>query len=60
MQRKKLIILLILGVFIMTSGFGCKQNIVNKEQFKPITLEYWGVWETPEQMQGIINAYQQD
>ncbi len=59
MQRQKLIILLILGVFIMTSGFGCKQNIVNKEQFKPITLEYWGVWETPEQMQGIINAYQQ-
>lgn len=58
MKKNKLIILLALGVFLMTSGFGCKQNIVNKESFKPITLEYWGVWDTPEQMSAIIKAYQ--
>jgi len=31
---------------------------VNKEEFKPISLEYWGVWDTPEVMASTINAYQ--
>lgn len=42
----------------MTTGFGCKQSITNKEEFKPISLEYWGVWDTPGQMASVINAYQ--
>lgn len=58
MKKKKFIFLFILGIFMMTSGFGCKQNIINQEKFKPITLEYWGVWDTPEQMSSIIKAYQ--
>ncbi|MCB9803094.1 extracellular solute-binding protein [Candidatus Nomurabacteria bacterium] len=58
MKRLRFSILIILAIFIITTGFGCKQNIINQAQFEPVALEYWGVWDTPEQMQKIIDAYQ--
>ena len=57
MVKVRFLIIILLAVFLVTTGFGCKQNIINKEKFQPITLQYWGVWDTPEQMQSIIKAY---
>ena len=58
MKPKKIFTLVLLSTLVFSAGFGCKQNVLNKEQFKPITLEYWGVWDTPEQMSKVISAYQ--
>jgi ABC-type glycerol-3-phosphate transport system substrate-binding protein len=58
MRKLQFSILILLAVFVITAGFGCKKNIINQKKFEPITLEYWGVWDTPEQMAGIIQAYQ--
>lgn len=58
MKPNKIFILVLLSTLVFSAGFGCKQNVLNKEQFKPITLEYWGVWDTPEQMSKVISAYQ--
>jgi len=46
MGKKKIFTLLILAVFIISSGFGCKWNPFSKEKelYNNITLEYWGVW----------------
>ncbi len=58
MKPNKIFTLVLLSTLVFSAGFGCKQNVLNKEQFKPITLEYWGVWDTPEQMSKVISAYQ--
>ena len=58
MKPNKIFILVLLSTLVFSAGFGCKQNVLNKDQFKPITLEYWGVWDTPEQMSKVITAYQ--
>src|SRR3989339_1187542 len=58
MKPNKIFIVVLLSTLVFSAGFGCKQNVLNKEQFKPITLEYWGVWDTPEQMSKVISAYQ--
>lgn len=58
MKPNKIFTLVLLSTLVFSAGFGCKQNVLNKEQFKPITLEYWGVWDTPEQMSKVIAAYQ--
>ena len=58
MDKLKFLVIILLAVFLVTTGFGCKQNIINKDKFEPITLQYWGVWDTPEQMASIIEAYQ--
>jgi len=60
MGRLKIITLCLLGVFIISSGFACKWNPFQKEQasYKPVTLEYWGVWDTPEQLKELINTYE--
>jgi ABC-type glycerol-3-phosphate transport system substrate-binding protein len=57
MRKLRLSAILLLAVFLITTGFGCKQNIINKDKFQPITLQYWGVWDTPEQMASVISAY---
>lgn len=45
MNKKKGIIFL-LGIFIVTSGFGCKtQDATVTAGLKPITLTYWRVWD---------------
>ncbi len=58
MKPNKIFTLVLLSTLVFSAGFGCKQNVLNKDQFKPITLEYWGVWDTPEQMSKVISAYQ--
>ncbi len=57
---KKLIILLVIFVFITTSGFGCK--LVDKETknaMEKITLNYWSVWDGPDAFKEIIANYNQ-
>lgn len=57
-MRKKLIVLMLLGVFIVSSGFGCK--IANKqtvEASKPITLTYWRVFDDSDAFGEIITKY---
>jgi multiple sugar transport system substrate-binding protein len=51
---------LFIFIFLITSGFGCK--MVDKEvqeAMKPITLEYWRVWDGPDAFEEIITAYNQ-
>ncbi len=57
--RKKLSVLALLCLFILTSGFGCKLvNTEVQEAMKPITLNYWRVWDGPDAFEDIIAAYQ--
>jgi len=58
MNRNKVFTLLILFVFIITSGFACQWSITKPKEFKPITLEYWGVWDTPSQLKSLIDSYE--
>lgn len=60
-MKNKKYLLIILAVFLMTSGFSCKifsknnipQNLTNK-----INLNYWGVWEENADLEPIINDFQ--
>jgi multiple sugar transport system substrate-binding protein len=59
-MKKKILTLALLFIFLLTSGFGCK--LVNKqtqEAMKPITLNYWRVWDGPDAFEEIFNAYKQ-
>ncbi|HLD28369.1 MAG TPA: extracellular solute-binding protein [Patescibacteria group bacterium] len=58
-QKKiKILCLLLIGVFLITSGFGCKSPTGElKEYLKPITLEYWRVWDDDDAFEEIITAY---
>lgn len=59
MRRYKIITLLLIGVFVITSGFGCKGLSCNiSPESRPVALTYWGVWDTPEQLGALINEYQ--
>ncbi len=58
-MKTKLFALSLLLVFIATAGFGCKtvsQDVQQKMQ--PVTLNYWRVWDGPDDFQDIISAYQ--
>lgn len=58
-KRSSLKILLLLIVLLMSTGLRCKcvsQDVRN--QLKPITLEYWGVWNESKNLEPIIAAYQ--
>ncbi len=58
-MHKKIVPFLLFFIILLTSGFGCKkpkQEIVNK--MKPITLEYWRVWDGPDSFKDIIDEYQ--
>jgi multiple sugar transport system substrate-binding protein len=59
-MKRKIFLLLFIFIFLITSGFGCK--MVDKEvqeAMKPITLEYWRVWDGPDAFEEIITAYNQ-
>lgn len=60
MRSYKIISALLIGVFVITSGFGCKWNPFEKDKalYKPVTLTYWGVWDSPKQVAGLIQEYQ--
>lgn len=57
-MKKKLIILSLLFIFIITSGFGCKLvDRKTQEAMKPLTLTYWRVYDGPDAFEEILNAY---
>lgn len=56
---KKAIILFLLATFILSSGFGCKtEDKKTQEALKPITLNYWRVFDGPDAFDEIIKKYQ--
>jgi len=57
---KKITIIFLIFIFIMFSGFGCKCTPPDvKEGMKPVTLNYWRVWDGPDAFSEIINSYKQ-
>ncbi|MFH1233543.1 MAG: extracellular solute-binding protein [Patescibacteria group bacterium] len=57
-MKKKLIILSLAFTFIITSGFGCKlTDKKTQEALKPVTLNYWRVWDGPDAFEGILAEY---
>lgn len=59
-MKKKLLIIIIIFSFLLTSGFGCK--LVDKEvkqAMQPITINYWRVWDGPDAFEEIIANYKQ-
>lgn len=57
-MSKKIIILSLLAVFLLTSGFGCK--VADKETqaaMQPITITYWRVYDDADAFEEIITAY---
>ena len=55
---KKITILSLLAVFILTSGFGCKlANKKTKQATKPIVITYWRVFDGPDAFAKIIDKY---
>lgn len=47
-----MLLLLLVGVFFAFSG-----SLFSQESTKPVTLTYWGMWESPEIMQPLIDEY---
>ena len=55
---KKISILSILGLFLLTSGFGCQTTSKKvQESMKPVTLVYWRVFDDSDAFQTIIDQY---
>lgn len=55
---KKVTILFLLAVFIISSGFGCKATSpATQAAMKPITLTYWRVFDGPDAFDDIIAKY---
>lgn len=58
-MTKKIFALFLLGAFIITSGFGCKTtDSKTKKAMEPITINYWRVFDGPDDFQDIIKEYQ--
>jgi multiple sugar transport system substrate-binding protein len=57
-MSKKITILVLLMVFILSSGFGCKAtDKATQEASKPITLTYWRVFDDSDAFDEIIAKY---
>ncbi len=57
-MKKKILVLGLLLTFVLVSGFGCKtvsQDVQVK--MRPITINYWRVWDGPEDFAPIIAEY---
>ncbi len=57
----KYIILLLISAFFLTSGLSCKLfpgNSAPASYTKPIELSFWGVWDTNNDLQVLINDFQ--
>ena len=53
---KKVTILSLLTVFLLTSGFGCKTaDKETKEAMNPINISYWRFFDDVDAFQEIIN-----
>ncbi len=56
--KSKVIILSLIFAFLFTSGFGCKLvDTKTQEAMKPITLNYWRVWDGSDTFDEIFAAY---
>jgi hypothetical protein len=50
--------LLLIGVFLLTSGFGCKSEDPQSNKYmQPITINYWRVFDNQDAFDEIITAY---
>lgn len=57
-MKNRLISLFLLFMVLLTSGFGCKvQNAQVKEAMKPITINYWRVWDDQDAFTEVIAKY---
>ena len=55
---KKISLLSLLAVFLLTSGFGCKSaSQQEQDAMKPVTLVYWRVFDDQDAFQDIITQY---
>ncbi len=55
---KKITILSLLMVFVLTSGFGCKlADKKTQNAMQPITITYWRVFDGPDAFQEVIDKY---
>ena len=55
---KKISILALLFVFMITTGFGCKtQSAAVQKAMEPVTLTYWRVWDDSDSFTEIIKNY---
>lgn len=57
-MRRKILALSLLLTLVLTSGFGCKT--VSKDvqvKMRPITINYWRVWDGPDNFAQIIGEY---
>lgn len=58
-MKKKILIISLILLFILTSGFGCKlQSADVQNAMKPITLSYWRVWDDQDAFNEVIANYQ--
>ncbi|PIR95256.1 hypothetical protein COT93_03320 [Candidatus Falkowbacteria bacterium CG10_big_fil_rev_8_21_14_0_10_37_18] len=57
-MSKKITVLFLLTVFLITSGFGCKGVDQETQQaMQPITLTFWSVYDDADAFQDIITKY---
>lgn len=57
-RRFKLIGILLIAVFLSTSGFGCKLlSQSEQEKIKPVTLNYWRAYDDTDAFEEIIADY---
>ena len=61
MKKSKLIILSLILVTMLTSGLGCKGlSDEEKASVKPVTLNYWTVFNDTKVLKGFADAYKQE
>jgi len=57
-MKNKILTLLLIFSFLLTSGFGCKGvDQATQEAMKPVVLNYWRVWDGPDAFDSIIANY---
>jgi multiple sugar transport system substrate-binding protein len=58
-MKKKLIILSLVAIFLISSGARCTKGptVAEQQGLRPITLNYWRVWDGPDDFQPIIAKY---
>ncbi len=58
-SKFKLLVVIIIGVALLTSGFGCKKgNLAAVNDLKePVTLKYWRVFDSSDSFSEIIASY---
>ena len=59
-KKTKILILLLIGVFLITSGLGCKWTTNKRitERIKPVNLVYWRTQDSQDAFKSIIDGWQ--